>query len=243
MLSNTANTNYGVDLAFAIILGMCAVLFLLVVGLMVVFVIRFHRSRAPRPRRVRENVLLELTWTIVPLILVMVMFWFGYAGHRTFRRTTFKDAFEVTVYGRMWQWEFEYPNGVSLTHDLYLPAGRPINLKILSRDVNHSFFIPAFRIKQDAVPGFENHMQFKVNEPGVYDIYCAEYCGLQHAYMLGKVHVLERGEFDAWMADRLRELEQAKDAGLRADENTGQETAQPASPAAEPPQAPEAGEN
>jgi cytochrome c oxidase subunit 2 len=130
------------------------------------------------------------------------MFWYGYIGYRDFKHFSSDNFFEAKVTGRMWLWEYEYPNGVTLQNDIYLPVGKPINLKIVSVDVNHSFYIPAFRIKQDAVPGFDNFMKFEVNEPGVYDIYCAEYCGLQHAYMLGKVHVLPQEEFNKWMADQ-----------------------------------------
>lgn len=226
--SNVSSTNYGMEMALAVILGICTALFILVIGLMVFFVIKYHRSRAPRPRRVKESLWLEIAWTIIPLGIVMVMFWYGYMGYAKFKRTNYENPFEVTVIGRMWLWEYEYPNGVGLQHNLYLPVNTPVKLTIQSVDVNHSFYIPAFRIKQDAIPGFDNYMQFEANVAGTYDIYCAEYCGLQHAYMLGKVHVLEQAEFEEWMAEQEAEL--AKAAEETGDADPAESAVNPAQP-------------
>jgi cytochrome c oxidase subunit 2 len=108
-----------------------------------------------------------------------------------------KDSFEINVNGRMWQWEFIYPNGKK-TDTLVVPINKPVKLNLNSLDVNHSFFIPAFRIKKDVIPNKNNSLWFIANETGVYDIACAEYCGLRHSYMYSKLYAVHQNEFENW---------------------------------------------
>ena len=200
MLSNAANIAQRVDFVFALVVGICLFFFVLVTALLVVFVIRFRRSKNPEARNIRGNTALEITWTVVPTLLVLVIFYYGWVSYGFMRRAP-ADAMKINVTGRMWSWLFEYENGVK-SDTLYVPLGRPVELRLRSQDVIHSLFIPAFRVKQDVVPGATNSVWFTAQEEGTYDILCAEYCGLQHAYMLSAVKVLPEAEFDRWYAQR-----------------------------------------
>jgi cytochrome c oxidase subunit 2 len=195
-----------VDRAFWITTGISLAMFLLVAGLMVYFIVRYHHSRVKPDeiRNIKDHVGLEIAWTVIPTILLFVIFYYGYTAFRAVR-TLPEDAFIVDVLGKRWSWTFTYPNG-KRTAELYVPSGENIRLLLHAPedDVLHSFYIPAFRVKEDVVPGRETHIWFKATEPGRYDIQCAEYCGMRHSYMLSKVEVMEKAAFDAWYAsDRL----------------------------------------
>jgi len=140
---------------------------------------------------------LEVIWTVVPVILVIPMFWFGFQGFRAMRDVP-EDAMVVEVTGRMWDWSFRYENGKQ-TDKLYVPVHQAVKLVLHSLDVNHSFFIPAFRVKEDVIPGRENYLWFKPRSTGSANIFCAEYCGQSHSYMMTEVIVLEDDEFRVWL--------------------------------------------
>jgi len=148
-----------VDTAFFVILAVCVVMLALITFLMIYFVIRYSRKRNTTPSQTEGNTLLEIIWTVIPTILVMGMFYYGWIGYKTMK-TIPEDAMQVKVYGRMWSWMFRYENGVE-SGILRLPAGKPARFMILSTDVLHSFYVPAFRVKQDAVPGQENYAWFE----------------------------------------------------------------------------------
>jgi cytochrome c oxidase subunit II len=172
---------------------------LVMIGLMVAtitFIIKYSRKRNPHPTNIEGSTVLEVTWTAVPLVLFMGMFYLGWEGYQK-EITIPPDAMPVTVNGRMWSWEFVYPNGVK-ADTLYVPVNQPVALTIRSLDVNHSFFVPAFRIKKDAIPTRENHMWFKTVRVTSYDVECAEFCGLNHAYMLTKVVSMDSTGFESW---------------------------------------------
>jgi cytochrome c oxidase subunit 2 len=195
-----------VDRAFWITNGISAAMFLLVAGLMVYFIVRYHHSRV-RPeeiRNIKDHVPLEIAWTVIPTMLLFVIFYYGYTAFREVR-TMPEEAFTVEVLGKRWSWTFAYPNG-KRTAELYVPAGENIRLRLQAPadDVLHSFYVPAFRVKEDVVPGRETRLWFNSAVPGRYDIECAEYCGTGHSRMLSKVEVMEKTAFDAWYAgDRL----------------------------------------
>lgn len=196
MLSNASNFIKEVDGVFLFILGISVLLLILITFLMIYFVIKFNRKKNPRPRNIKGNTTLEIIWTVIPTLLVIGMFYYGWYGYKKMTAAP-KDAFEINVNARMWAWEFNYPNGLK-TDTLVVPVNKPIKLNLHSLDVNHSFFIPAFRIKRDAIPNKNNYLWFIAEETGVYDIACAEYCGLRHSYMYSKLYALHQNEFDEW---------------------------------------------
>jgi len=185
-----------VDNVFLFIVIASVILLLLVTGLMIFFAIKYSRKRHPEPEQVKEHMWLEILWTAIPTVLVLFMFYFGYEGF-LMMRTVPDDAMKVNVTGRMWDWSFEYENG-KRSDKLYVPKDKPVKLLMKSVDVIHSFFIPAFRIKEDVVPGRETFLWFKPQALGPADIFCAEFCGQRHAYMLSQVIVMTPEEFAQW---------------------------------------------
>jgi cytochrome c oxidase subunit 2 len=188
-----------VDQAFWYILGISALLLVGITAVMIWFAVRYSRKRNPHPAQIHGSVLLETLWTVIPTFLVLSMFWYGWTGFKVMRKIP-ADAMPVKVTARMWSWSFEYADG-RRSSELVVPLGRPVRLEIESRDVLHSFFVPAFRLKEDAVPGRTNKAWFQADRGGAYDLFCAEYCGDQHARMLSKVHVLPEAEFAVWRAN------------------------------------------
>lgn len=186
-----------VDNVFILIVSISVFFLLLVTIAMIYFVIRYRKKRNPQSSNITGNTTLEVVWTVIPTILVLIIFWYGWAGFKTMRNVP-ADAMVIKVTGRMWMWSFEYDNKKKSDTTLYVPLGKPIKMEIQSVDVNHSFYIPAFRVKEDAVPGRTNYLWFQPTMLGTYDIMCAEYCGMNHSYMLGKLVVLTPEKFEEW---------------------------------------------
>lgn len=186
-----------VDQAFWFILGASVILLVGITLTMIYFMVRYRRSKNPEPAQIEGSKRLELIWTVLPTILVMVMFYYGWAGFKVMR-TMPDNALEIQVNARMWSWSFLYPNGVQST-ELYVPTGKPIALKLHSADVIHSFFVPEFRLKEDCMPGRENHAWFQTTRDGDFTLFCAEYCGDLHSQMLSKVVSVPPAEFEDWL--------------------------------------------
>ena len=151
---------------------------------------------------------LELLWTIVPLAIAMGIFvW----SSKLFieMRVPPKDAMEVYVVGKQWMWKIQHPLGNREINQLHVPAGRPVRLIMTSQDVIHSFYIPAFRIKQDVLPGRYTSQWFEATTPGEYHLFCAEYCGTSHSGMIGKVVVMEPAAYEAWLSGAAGDLAMA----------------------------------
>ncbi len=185
-----------VNQVFFTILVITVFLLGLITFLMVYFVIRYHQKRNPQPTDVKENIWLEIIWMVVPTLLVLTMFYYGLTGFNFLKKAP-EDAMKVRVIARQWSWLFEYENGLK-SLDLKVPIGKPIKLMLTSQDVIHSFYAPAFRIKQDVVPGMVNSLWFQPTAVGTFDVFCSQYCGLQHAKMLTKIVVLSEEEFKKW---------------------------------------------
>ena len=196
--STTAPT---VDSVFNLVTWIAIVFFALITITLAVFVWKY-RSRpghAALPSA-DHNQKLEITWTVIPVLIVIWIFWEGFAGYLDLS-TPPKNAYEVQVLGQKWKWLFTYPNGV-VDDNLHVPPGEPVRLVMTSQDVIHSFFVPDFRIKRDAVPGRYEKQWFQANAPGEYQVFCAEYCGTSHSGMLAKVIVHRtRPDFDKWLED------------------------------------------
>jgi len=176
--------------------------FLLLTGLtfiMLYFVFRYNNKKNKTAIQNEGNTLLEIIWTVVPILLALVMFYYGWAGWKPMTKAP-KDAINITSTARMWSFSFLYENGKQ-SPDLIIPVNTPVKIKLISLDVIHSLFIPAFRLKSDMVPGREKMMWFLPQAVGEYDLYCAEYCGLRHSYMNANVKVLSKEDFTAWYAD------------------------------------------
>jgi cytochrome c oxidase subunit 2 len=182
--------------AFFFIASISFVLLLMIIGAMVFFLIRYRRSKHPEPEEVMESLALEIGWTAVPVLLVVLMFYFGWIDFEYIRNPP-KDAMIVDVVGRQWSWLFKYANGKQ-EDVLRVPLGKPVNLIMTSQDVIHSFFVPAFRIKEDCVPGMKTHLWFQATETGSYEVFCTEYCGQGHSHMRSRIIVLPQADFDKW---------------------------------------------
>ena len=196
MVNGWQHLSGSVDSIFFFIMAICITLLVGVTGVMLYFVVRYSRKRNPNPEDIADNLLLEIFWTVVPTLLVLVIFWVGWKGFQ-YMRTVPPDAMLVKVTGKMWTWSFEYENGKQ-SSVLNVPLQRPVKLAITSADVVHSLFIPAFRIKEDAVPGRETYLWFLPDEIGTYDLFCTEYCGAGHSGMITKVAVLSLKDFEQW---------------------------------------------
>ena len=213
MRSGASSYSGMVDGAFWFILIASVIMLLGITFAMIWFMVRYRRSRNPNPSQIADNVTLEAIWTILPTILVLVMFYYGWAGFRVMREVP-EGSFPVTVRGQMWNWSFIYPDGRVLP-ELVVPVGHPVKLNLTSADVIHSFFVPAFRLKEDCMPGRENHAWFQAEEAGIYTVFCAEYCGDQHSQMLTTVKAIPKEEFDEffggeWVRPTGQELLQTK---------------------------------
>ena len=215
MVTGWPNMANPADDTFFFILGISVTLLVVNTAVMIYFVIRYSRKRHPVAVDVKENLPLEIIWTVVPTILVLAIFFVGWKGFQ-YMRTVPTNAMPIKVMARQWSWTFTYENGKQDTV-LRVPVRKPINLLITSADVLHSLYIPAYRIKEDAVPGMETHLWFLPDELGSYDLFCTEYCGLGHSDMITKVDVMSEKDFDAWYAGKEEAAEaEEKKAAIHA---------------------------
>ncbi|RYG27188.1 cytochrome c oxidase subunit II [bacterium] len=189
------------DALFYTLTAFSAFFFFLVMAGVIVFAVRYRQgSKADRSRPVYEDLRLELTLLTVPAVLGIIFFYFG-AKQYIHHRTPPKDAQDIFVIGKQWMWHVQHPNGVRENNTLHVPAGRNIRLTMISQDVIHQFFVPAFRTQFMVVPGRYTTMWFKPTRVGEYHLFCNQYCGTQHAEMGGKVIVMEPREYTAWLAN------------------------------------------
>ncbi len=213
MVTGWPNLSNPADDTFFFIMGISLTLLALNTGVMIYFVIRYSRKRHPRAEDVKENIPLEIIWTVVPTILVLAIFFVGWKGFQ-YMRTVPPDAMPVNVTARQWSWTFDYQNGKQ-DSVLRVPVRKPVKLLITSVDVLHSLYIPAYRIKEDCVPGLQTYLWFLPDEPGSYDLFCTEYCGIGHSAMITKVEVMAEKDFDAWYkkGERVAQAEAKKPEG------------------------------
>ena len=189
----------GVDLAFLITLGVSIFFLIALTVIMLVFISKYRKEKHPEAIQNEGSNKLEALWTAIPLVLVLVMFYFGWMGWRPMKNPP-EEAMHVTAIARMWNFRFEYENG-KFSDTLIVPINEPVILDLVALDVLHSLYIPAFRVKEDMVPGQDKVMWFIPGTTGEFDLFCTEYCGLQHSYMFTEVQVIPKEEFDAWMTD------------------------------------------
>ncbi|MBI5374982.1 MAG: cytochrome c oxidase subunit II [Candidatus Schekmanbacteria bacterium] len=209
MWSEPSSSAVKVDNVFMYILGIDFLLLFAVTVVMIYFVIRYNRKRNPVASDVADNPTLEVVWTVIPLVLVLSMFFYGWMEFKAIRLVP-PDAMPVKVSARMWSWQFTYENGKQ-SDELNVPVGKPVKLLLSSEDVIHSFYVPAFRVKEDAVPGMQTYVWFQPDRQGTYSIMCAEYCGQRHSYMMSKVNVMSQKEFEEWNEGESKGAQMGKD--------------------------------
>jgi len=188
-----------VDALFYFIYYTAIVLFILVISSTAFFIFKYRRRGEKQlTSGVAHNTKLEILWTVIPTILVIIVFVWGF---RTYLKMNVapRDALEIKATGQKWFWTFDYENGANSLNDLYVPVGKPVKLLMSSQDVIHSFFVPDFRVKMDVLPNRYTITWFEAINVGDYDIYCTEYCGKGHSEMLGKVKVLSEEDYAVWL--------------------------------------------
>ncbi len=193
-----------IDHLFFVALGGSVFFSLLIAGLILLLGIKYRRRRpddvgTPPGPHTRGTIALEIAWSAIPLAILLFMFAWGAQVYFTAARPP-ANAAEYFVVGKRWMWKIQHPEGRREINELHVPVDRPIRLTMTSEDVIHSFFVPAFRIKQDVLPGRYTTLWFEANRPGTFRLFCAQYCGAEHSRMIGRVVVLEARAFEEWLA-------------------------------------------
>ena len=172
---------------------------LVIVGILITaFSILYSKKRNPQATQVEGSTILEATWTIIPLGLFLIMFvWGSLIYFRVY--TPPANAMNIYVVGKQWMWKAEHPGGQHEINSLHIPVGRPVQLTLISQDVFHSFSIPAFRVKREAIPGRYTTVWFEATTPGTYHLFCTQYCGTNHSAMIGDIVVLTPEDYRKWL--------------------------------------------
>ena len=189
-----------VDRSFYFIIGFSFVFLFAITLVMIYFVIRYRRSRHPVPADIRGNWKLETAWIFIPTFIALAMFVSGWQAYTGLRNVP-EGALEVDVIAQSFSWIFIYPTGKETENELQVPVNTPVKLNITSADVIHSMYIPAFRVKVDAVKGLTTYAWFLPENIGEYFLQCTEFCGVGHADMTGVVRVVSREAFDEWVEE------------------------------------------
>jgi cytochrome c oxidase subunit 2 len=163
------------------------------------FCVRYRRSKHPIAEQTQEHPGLEILWTAIPMMLTFVMFVWG-ANIYIDGNTPPADAENIFVVGKQWMWKVQHLEGRREINELHIPVNKSIKLTLTSEDVIHSFYVPEFRVKQDAVPGTYRTLWFQPDRTGTFHLFCAEFCGTDHSKMIGRIIVMEPGEYEAWLA-------------------------------------------
>jgi len=189
-----------VDMLYYFEIAVSVVMTVLIFAAIFIFAIKYRR-RSPNeiPRQIEGSMLLEITWSIIPFLVMLVMCgWGAKIGFDEYAPPT--DAYNIYVVGKQWMWKVQYPEGQREINEVHVPIGRKVRITMASEDVIHSFFIPAFRVKHDVVPGHYDDIWFTATKPGRYHIFCAEYCGTEHSGMIGWVTAMQPTAFENWLA-------------------------------------------
>ncbi len=192
-----------VDGLYFYLVAVSAFFALLIFTLVIYFAAKYRR----RPdnevgQRVHADTRLEILWTVVPFVLVMISFTWGANLYITMNRPP-DDALEIRAVGKQWMWKFQHPGGNREINELHVPVGFPVKIILASEDVIHSFFVPAFRVKMDVVPGRYTAAWFEATMVGEFHMFCAEYCGTQHSGMIGRVVAMKPADYQAWLSGQV----------------------------------------
>jgi cytochrome c oxidase subunit II len=193
-----------VDALYLFLVGISAAFTVLIAALIIYFAIKYRRgSLADRSQGASHFFFMELSWIVVPFLLSMIMFFWGADLYfRQFRPP--EGAMEIGCVAKQWMWKFQHPEGHQEINDLHVPLGQAVRVHMISEDVIHDLYIPAFRIKMDVLPGRYTTLWFQPTKVGEYHLFCAEYCGAKHSEMRGTVYVMEPSEYQAWLSGRGR---------------------------------------
>src|SRR5712664_4036617 len=195
-----ASTNAGnVDALYIFLLLVSGIMTVLIFAVLTAFAVRFRKQKGQRAVQIEGSHYLEITWSIIPFCVMLVFFVWG-AVIFFQERTPPQDATEVYTVAKQWMWKFEHKGGQREINELHVPVGRDVKMIMTSQDVIHSFFVPAFRLKQDVVPGRYTTLWFRATKAGTYHLFCSQYCGTQHSGMVGWVTVMEPRDYEAWMS-------------------------------------------
>ena len=197
---SASTMSWKVDALYFYLSGVTVFFTLLISSILVFFVIRYRR-RTPYeiPRPIAGSHKLETLWTVIPFVIAMTMFAWGASVYFE-QYSPPKNAIEIYVVGKQWMWKIQHSTGQREINELHIPVGRKVKLIMTTEDVIHDFFVPAFRIKADVVPGRYTSEWFEATKPGTYHLFCAEYCGMNHSGMIGSVIAMEPREFDNWLS-------------------------------------------
>ncbi|HYI96918.1 MAG TPA: cytochrome c oxidase subunit II [Bryobacteraceae bacterium] len=212
-----------IDNLFMFISAVNTFFFVLIVGLILVFVKKYRR-RSPNEitPHITHNQTLEIIWSVLPLFILIGIFFWGFHGY-VVAQISPANSIEIQVTAKKWVWQFEYPDGMRTLNDIHVPVNRPVRLVMNSEDVIHSFFVPAFRIKKDVLPNRYTEAWFHATRPGVYQVLCTEYCGKGHSDMLAKIHVDDDATYQKWLVEGDEEMKKMplKELGQLVYENKG----------------------
>jgi cytochrome c oxidase subunit 2 len=188
-----------VDALYIFLLIVSGLMTLLIFTAVVYFAARYRHQQGVPAEQIEGSIPLELTWSVIPLGVFLAIFFWGAVVY--FKgRTPPRDSTEVYVVAKQWMWKLEHAEGQREINELHVPVGRDVKLIMTSQDVIHSFYVPAFRMKQDVLPGRYTVAWFRATKPGTYHLFCAEYCGTQHSGMIGSIVVQEPAQYEAWMS-------------------------------------------
>lgn len=199
-----------VDALYFFLIAVSVFFTVLIFALVVFFAMRYRRKEGDGdPKQIHGDLRLELTWSLIPLAITMVMFFWGGVVYYK-QLTPPEDAETIYGIGKQWMWKFYHPEGRSEINELHVPVGRPTRILLTSEDVLHDLFIPAFRTKRDVLPGRYTQLWFRPTKVGEYHLFCAEYCGTQHSEMGGTVKVLSETDYQAWLSGELNQPQMAE---------------------------------
>jgi cytochrome c oxidase subunit II len=197
---DSASTHAGnVDALYIFLVLVSGIMTALIFTVLMAFAVRYRRRKGQPAEQIEGSTHLEITWSVIPFCVMLVFFIWGAVIYFQ-ERTPPQDATEVYTVAKQWMWKFEHKGGQREINELHVPVGRDVKLIMTSQDVIHSFFVPAFRIKQDVLPGRYTTLWFRATKPGTYHLFCSQYCGTQHSGMVGWVIVMEPRDYEAWMS-------------------------------------------
>lgn len=200
LFPDEASTMAGrVDALYFYLLAVSAFFTVLIFVTLAIFAVKYRRSQHSVPVPIEGSLLLEIAWSVIPLGLAMVMFVWGASVFFSMNRPP-RGALEIYAVAKQWMWKFEHVDGRREINELHVPVGRDVRITMISQDVIHSFYVPAFRVKQDVLPGRYTTIWFQATKPGSYHLFCAEYCGTSHSGMIGRVVVMEPAQYQLWLA-------------------------------------------